>query len=82
MLTEEEVRKLDEDPSTSSPSSHPTTTAAEGASMDEVEAGVLAARAIDSTYRKSTSRTTSTDGRSSAEVGQGGKERKKAGMAS
>ena len=76
---EDEVQKLNDDIPSSSSCSHPTTTAPEGASMGEVEAGFLAARAIDGADRRSTSRTRSADGKSFAEADQVKKEGKNSG---
>lgn len=48
-LTEEEVEKLDADYKARNPDGVPMTTAAEGASMEEVEAGVREVDAMKST---------------------------------
>ena len=66
-LTEEEVRKLDDDVPGSSSSARPTTFAPEGAPIQDVEAGMLAAEAVDAPKRRSTSRTRYAEGGSLAQ---------------
>ena len=77
-LTEEEIKKLDEDAPGSSSSAQPTTFAPEGASMQEVEAGMLAAEAVDGPTRRSTSRTRYAEGGSLAQFEREKKAERKA----
>ncbi|KAL9127958.1 MAG: hypothetical protein Q9217_003271 [Psora testacea] len=67
LLTEAEIAKLDEDSAEASSSAPPTTTAPEGASIEEIEGGTSATHITGNEGRRSTSQTRYAEGGSLAQ---------------